>query len=1019
MPSSNGSSYLLRGTRAPRTVSSFLQSMTLLKLQKLIQTLSHSQHNLSLILYGVSIIANLAHLLALLRSLSRSGCHLPSFFKILTPKSIFTITMPRWFFRRKSKDGEPNLRKIKREAVSSFVVGFNNAVDRMAIALLPQARFKNLEFNINAPRPEATRPVALAMSEPVIYSDSSSHSSDSTDSEFDGFYPPPMDGQDFAPPPEIMEQITFTEEPPAPEFPDNNNIHRYFEDLPANTNDPSFAGGVYSIRQEQEPYPPSTADPLAPALLADLRSRGRNDGVCLIVKAVQKPKHLECTHLLVEDTEGQWQILHIFDLPFTKHAEDRLSAGQMMIIKEPYFYTSYDGMTAIRVDHATDILYVMQDHPLIPQSWHRNDAHGVGTVPRLLKWDGEIRMKWKKYHQAIDHLTLGIKLSEELEGVESLPTSEITTLYLKQIRQLRVGAYYYAGYYDLALADANDILAAAAKFDEKAAWIKANCLLRLRQYDEAKQLILTIMQGRSRYKFKECSRLLLQIRTNTAQIQGEYNMSTLIEDCKESGEFVHSADYVTGIRVKRSQVHGYGIFTTKDVKVGELVFAAKAFATVSGNENCALDIRDPHGNFSKRKYGHKLVAKMVEKMYCEPRSSPLICKIHSDSIFTGTLRDEHGMVLVDKYGTPSSLLSDMMLINGSSFYIHDIVEENAVQHDNLPEPISETCAIVDPSLFPDSTSAPTTPGSPAENGFRDPKLRSHASFWIPASFINHSCVPNAHRTIIGDMIFITAAAEIPRGSEVFLNYLGDKYEPRNDRKKYIESTLGFTCVCTRCTFEAEHKDYFHERQKYPDTIKDLVTGQLTRHLPSQLAGVRGCLQALRLQRFDHPDNDFPQFDLVYGLMAEEHLRLQVEQNDGLKSLGITTISSGEMQAYANMRLALNIITALGGEYEFTNDDVMITRIGFVCGWLLEAYILATVASARFYGGAFWSLRGTAGAVYRALRGEDVTYEVMLWERVVQAVGELTESDMLAMEGMYAMLREWEMDKTELAGEVKD
>ncbi|KAK6337926.1 hypothetical protein TWF696_001402 [Orbilia brochopaga] len=986
MPSTNGSSYLLRGTRASPSMSSLLHSVTLLRLRDFIVSLSHRQRNLSLILYGFSIIINL---LVLLNSVSRSSWDLPSLFKTLTSKDIFT--MAPWLpSRRRPTNAQRRFRIFKREATSNLIVGVSNLIDRMAIAIMPRSRFTNLDFNNPPVVHTVTRP--MAMTEPDIPSDNSN-----ADGPSDGENENP-NAQDVDADEEFFVDIA-EQSPPPRAFPNNNHLNRYFAELPASNQDPVFASSIYSIRQELEPYPPSTANPLTTARLADLQPDGRNAGVCLVVKAVLPPKHLDAVHLLVEDDVGQWQILHIFDFPYTQHAEDRVSAGQLMIIKEPYCYVAYDGVQAIRVDHATDILYVMQDHPLVPVHWQRNDVQGVGVLPRLLKWDGEIRMKWKKFHQAIDCLSLGIKLAEELEPTEPSPGREVTALYKKQIVQLRVGAYFSAGFYDLSLADANTILATAAKFDEKAAWYKANCLLKLRQYDEAKQLLLSIMQSRDRYKFKECSRLLLQIRSNVSQITGMYNMRAILDKCgsgKPGDELSTAADYVTGIRVKKSQVHGYGIFTTKDIKVGELIFAAKAFATVSGAQNTALDVRDCHGNFAKRVYGQKLVAKIIEKMYCEPRSSPLICKIHSDKIFTGTLRDEQGMALVD------------------SFYIDDIVEQNAVQHDSLPAPISDRCAIIDPTLFPNPPSTPTDPAPPVPDGFRDPNLRTHASFWIPASFINHSCIPNAHRTIFGDMLFLIAATDIPRGSEVFINYLGDAYAPRNDRRQHIQDTLNFTCTCPRCTFEAEHKPYFRHRQKFPDTVKDLLAGRLTSQLPSQLAGVRACLSTLHTHHADNPHYDLPQFDVAYTLMAEEHLRRAVEgDNDGLTTLGITTISAGELTAYANMRLALNIIRALGGEYEFTTEDVVIHRVGFVCNWLLEAYILATVASARFYGGAFWSLRGTAGVVYRVVRGEDVTFEEVLWERVVQGVGELTEGDMLTMEGMYAMLREWGMEKTEL------
>ena len=69
--------------------------------------------------------------------------------------------------------------------------------------------------------------------------------------------------------------------------------------------------------------------------------------------------------------------------------------------------------------------------------------------------------------------------------------------------------------------------------------------------------------------------------------------------------------------------------------------------------------------------------------------------------------------------------------------------------------------------------------------------------WITASFINHSCLPNVQQSMIGDMIIIRAARDLPKDTELRLNYCGDT-EDVEDRDEHLKH-FGFRCTCTLCT----------------------------------------------------------------------------------------------------------------------------------------------------------------------------------------------------------------------------
>ncbi|KAM0987175.1 hypothetical protein ACFX2G_011515 [Malus domestica] len=71
--------------------------------------------------------------------------------------------------------------------------------------------------------------------------------------------------------------------------------------------------------------------------------------------------------------------------------------------------------------------------------------------------------------------------------------------------------------------------------------------------------------------------------------------------------------------------------------------------------------------------------------------------------------------------------------------------------------------------------------------------------WVLASFINHSCVPNARRMHVGDYVMVHASRDVKAGEEITFAYFDvlSPLEKRNESSK----TWGFRCNCKRCKFE--------------------------------------------------------------------------------------------------------------------------------------------------------------------------------------------------------------------------
>lgn len=73
--------------------------------------------------------------------------------------------------------------------------------------------------------------------------------------------------------------------------------------------------------------------------------------------------------------------------------------------------------------------------------------------------------------------------------------------------------------------------------------------------------------------------------------------------------------------------------------------------------------------------------------------------------------------------------------------------------------------------------------------------------WVLASFINHSCNPNARRLHVGDYVLVHASRDVKTGEEITFAYF-DVLLPLEKRRE-MSRTWGFQCHCKRCKFEEQ------------------------------------------------------------------------------------------------------------------------------------------------------------------------------------------------------------------------
>lgn len=96
--------------------------------------------------------------------------------------------------------------------------------------------------------------------------------------------------------------------------------------------------------------------------------------------------------------------------------------------------------------------------------------------------------------------------------------------------------------------------------------------------------------------------------------------------------------------------------------------------------------------------------------------------------------------------------------------------------------------------------------------------------WLLASFINHSCNPNARRLHVGDHLLVHASRDIKGGEEITFPYF-DVLVPLSKRREAMAGTWGFCCRCRRCQFE-EAAAYAGELRKMEEAMVPEVAARL-------------------------------------------------------------------------------------------------------------------------------------------------------------------------------------------------
>ncbi|KAJ6178732.1 hypothetical protein N7519_009193 [Penicillium mononematosum] len=325
--------------------------------------------------------------------------------------------------------------------------------------------------------------------------------------------------------------------------------------------------------------------------------------------------------------------------------------------------------------------------------------------------------------------------------LEAHPSSELLV-----IAQLNRALSFLKSYrFDAALRDVEDVLQ-VSELSEKALFRKAQALYQLLRFKESCQTheILAEKYPDNTMAAHEYARASARF---VEQNSGKYEFRKMI------------------LEAKKRQPQGLTAAPTLAVKAGDLLFCEKAFAHAFHDENGSKDLR-------------------------------LLLNVDMDEATIGT-QGELIELIVQKLSKNPSLLPGFVDLHHGTYKSVDVLEVGAI-------PIIDTF-LVERIILLNSFGCPLLSRQShirTVKGDDDTDEKSNKQFhssgvWSMASYINHSCLSNARRSFIGDMMIVRASRDLPPNTEITFWYKSPMTRDPKESPVNLQH-WGFKCDCILC-----------------------------------------------------------------------------------------------------------------------------------------------------------------------------------------------------------------------------
>jgi len=463
-------------------------------------------------------------------------------------------------------------------------------------------------------------------------------------------------------------------------------------------------------------------------------------GKYLICRVIEKPFQTDSSSLLVEDENDDIEGVAIHNYEINQSCQDLFPKGTALYIKEPFLKISMNGNERfIRIDSPSDIL--IDDYQYSGKFRPQLNQLKFSKDPEVIKEKGNDYYKNDKYELALRCYKIALNLNHKQPEILHLNCS---------------AAYLGLELYSQAYLEAKIALALSEnnkKQLEKTLFRIGMSAYQMRQWEIALENFTKCLKENP--ENTEAFSLLQQTKLRIKeQTTGKYNFFKLYKQSLNENNFdLDVADYHNEelLLLQECLSKGRHIIAKNDIPRGTLLIVSKAVSLGRWDE------KNPIYTFNlvDNTIGRPSLANALSILFKKIQGNPYIAKevysLHSSNLFN---RNEP----VPDHIVDISRLECITSFNG--FHGEISFKKKNSEIENLKKPVG---------------------------------------IWIYPSLLNHSCLPNATRSYIGDLMIIFSSRNIKKDEEITLSYV-DTLDSYDERKQAI-AKYSFDCLCELCEFE--------------------------------------------------------------------------------------------------------------------------------------------------------------------------------------------------------------------------
>lgn len=202
-------------------------------------------------------------------------------------------------------------------------------------------------------------------------------------------------------------------------------------------------------------------------------------------------------------------------------------------------------------------------------------------------------------------------------------------------------------HYDEILEDAGKFTADVQQ-SEKGFYRAALFLYELKRFRENHQALASFISHypRCHAAKKEIIRTKQRLRK---QEHDGYDFRAMYRAAKDTPPYFDNATFAGNVEVQTSKSRGRGLFTTKDVIVGELLFCEKAFSYCSSKHSKTSILINTHTNQATLGTQADLITNIVQKIFRSPSSMPVFTSLYHGDYEPVDEAEADDMPIIDTY----------------------------------------------------------------------------------------------------------------------------------------------------------------------------------------------------------------------------------------------------------------------------------------------------------------------------------------------------------------------------------